>query len=137
MLVSETRGEREGTAVRVLGRLYMLLCIFSLLVRLVRSEAAERKVVIEMDGSLLCVSTSLVVMPFRVGSIYEFLGEIEQLVRVDGCFLMRQSREDPELGSVMVVAKHGRCVDGLDVVMFKKALEIRRKYLETSRPIPR
>jgi hypothetical protein len=86
LLVSETRGEREGTAVRVLGRLYIQICVFNLLVRLIRTEAAERKVVIELDGSLLCVSTSLVVMPFRVGSMYEFLGEIEQLVRVDGCF---------------------------------------------------
>jgi hypothetical protein len=92
-----------GRSVRTLGRIssYDAICSVATL---------------EMEGKQLKVDTRLVEpQPFRHNSLFQIIGEI-----LDGdC-----SYNCP---SIMLRARVCRCVDGLDVKLYYKALDIRRR----------
>ena len=70
--------------------------------------------VIAMDGASLAVDVSLVpgADPHRVGSMYQYIGEV-----------------DVRGADRTLRARVARCVDGLDVEVYKRALQVRRKFL--------
>jgi hypothetical protein len=63
----------------------------------------------------LCIDTSLI-EPFeaRFGSLFNMIGELEAGNQND----------------IMLKARVVRCVDGLDLSLYRKAIESQRKYLE-------
>ena len=62
------------------------------------------------------MSTSLI-EPFcaKLGSLFQFIGEVDCV----------SERHDLKL-----IARVVRCVDGIDLVMYEKALTVQRQYLE-------
>ena len=70
--------------------------------------------VIAMDGASLAVDVSLVpgADPHRVGSMYQYIGEV-----------------DIRGADRTLKARVARCVDGLDIEVYKRALQVRRKFL--------
>jgi hypothetical protein len=63
--------------------------------------------VIAMDGALVPGAD-----PHRVGSMYQYIGEVD----------MRGADRT-------LKARVARCVDGLDIEVYKRALQVRRKFL--------
>lgn len=65
--------------------------------------------------SELCVDTSLI-EPFdaRFGSLFNMIGELE----------------DGNQNEIVLRARVVRCVDGLDLSLYRKAIESQRRYLE-------
>jgi len=97
----DTASNMHGSSVRVMGVLESF-----------DPDASHAK--IAMDGVSLAVDVSLVpgADPHRVGSLYQYIGELD----VRGT--------DKTLR-----ARVARCVDGLDVEVYKRALQVRRKFL--------
>eukprot|EP01114_Cavostelium_apophysatum_P004531 TRINITY_DN1481_c0_g1_i1.p1 TRINITY_DN1481_c0_g1~~TRINITY_DN1481_c0_g1_i1.p1 ORF type:complete len:124 (-),score=23.30 TRINITY_DN1481_c0_g1_i1:409-780(-) len=72
----------------------------------------KKPISIEHNGSVLKVDTSsLRDIEFKTNSLYQFIGE-----------LVRQKNE------LVLRARVGRNVDGIDVPLYEKALEIRRNF---------
>lgn len=67
------------------------------------------------NKSVVCIDTSLI-EPFdaRFGSLFQMIGEI-------GC-----GKEN----NIVLKARVVRCVDGLDMSLYRKAIECQRMYLE-------
>ncbi|XP_041373570.1 CST complex subunit TEN1-like [Gigantopelta aegis] len=95
----------EGKSIRVTGRL--------------QTHNVHDSTVMVTDPKStksLIVDTSLI-EPFcaKLGSLFQFIGEVDCL------------SEDCDM---KLTARVVRCVDGLDLVMYEKALAVQRQYLE-------
>ena len=63
------------------------------------------------DGCEMFIDTSLVEpMAFNRGSMYQFIGEIDE--------------------KLTLRARIATCIDGMDMELFNQALDVRRKYLK-------
>ena len=81
-------------------------------------DAVQNKMVLEFNAKSMDVYTSLIgPFEFRIGSLYQCIGE---------GFVPRNSVV-PSLRARVV-----RNVDGLDLNLFSKALESKRKFLTTA-----
>eukprot|EP00903_Cladosiphon_okamuranus_P007066 g6868.t1 len=77
-------------------------------------DAAANGAVVEYKGDHLDIDASLLTdFQFRIDSLYEFIGEIQ----------------DGPSGKKKVKARVCRNVDGLDTHLFEKALQVRRAFL--------
>ena len=74
------------------------------------------------DGESLWVDVSKVsgADPHRVGSLYQYIGELDAAVG---------GGPDPTEPKPVLRARVARCVDGLDLLVYHKALETRNKFL--------
>eukprot|EP00041_Stephanoeca_diplocostata_P009833 m.153509 g.153509 ORF g.153509 m.153509 type:complete len:125 (+) comp17918_c0_seq1:543-917(+) len=72
---------------------------------------------ITIGNHKLAVDLTLVGPCVKVGSLFQFVGEVE-------C-----TKEGDSLNQI-VRAQFGRCVDGLDITLFKQALMARRSFLQ-------
>ena len=75
-----------------------------------------------VDGESLWVDVSKVsgADPHRVGSLYQYIGELDAAVG---------GGPDPTEPKPVLRARVARCVDGLDLLVYHKALETRNKFL--------
>eukprot|EP01134_Creolimax_fragrantissima_P004467 CFRG4467T1 len=80
-------------------------------------------VLIDHNSWELRVDTSLLEpLPFRNNSLFQFIGELQ---------LLKEPTHTPtDDGCVVLKARIGRCVDGLDLGLYCEALMTRRKYLK-------
>lgn len=85
-------------------------CLFC---RAVAHDITKSQVQIAADGVQILIDTSLVEpMAFNIGSTYNFIGEMS-------CH-----------GKLILRARIACCIDGMDMDLFDKALDVRRKYLQ-------
>ncbi|XP_077985499.1 CST complex subunit TEN1-like [Glandiceps talaboti] len=100
------KGE-DGKAVRVMGRLksHNYVKCHAVL------SALDRNTNLTLD-----IDTKLV-EPFnsKIGSVFQFIGELDYLC---------------EGFTVIIQARVVRCVDGVDVTLYYRALDLQRKYLQ-------
>ena len=84
--------------------------------RLVAYDAAAASATIELDGASIAVDVANVPAPdpHKIGSLYQYIGE------VDG--------RGPD-GTPCLRARVARCVDGLDLKLYGRALHERNKFL--------
>ncbi|GJP42553.1 hypothetical protein CLOM_g2106 [Closterium sp. NIES-68] len=102
-----------GTLVRVTGR-----------IRPVAGGDNTRIRIEDRSGAVLVIDTSRIVTPgMRPNSLFQFLGELT----------WREEADEGE--NMVVVARLGRCVEGMDEGLFEKALELKRQYESTDRAV--
>ena len=103
--LSSNAALHAGASVRVLGKLTGF-------------DAAASEATLEDAGWPLKVDTSLLGQPaLRIGGLFSFIGETE--TRHDGLRLR---------------ARVVRCVDGIDLGLFDRALQLRRQFLQEEEP---
>eukprot|EP00658_Telonema_sp_P-2_P032052 TRINITY_DN23837_c0_g1_i2.p1 TRINITY_DN23837_c0_g1~~TRINITY_DN23837_c0_g1_i2.p1 ORF type:complete len:114 (-),score=25.41 TRINITY_DN23837_c0_g1_i2:512-853(-) len=89
----------HSDSVRVLGRLRKV-------------DVASQQAVIEHEGATIPINTALLgEVEWRMGGLFSFIGEV-----------------DCQAGAKSVVARVCRCMDGLDLTLYRQAVEIRRKW---------
>ncbi|PKU73327.1 CST complex subunit TEN1 [Dendrobium catenatum] len=91
---------KEGQSIRVTGKL--------------QSYSVESAIAIIVDGgaTLLIDTQHLRDINFRINSIYQFIGEL--LI--------------PHDGQVVLKARIGRNVDGIDLNLYHQSIRLRRKF---------
>jgi hypothetical protein len=78
-------------------------------------DATKNLAQIEQHGHTLEIDTSLLgQFPFQIGSLFQFIGEVE----------METARKP-----ICLKARVGRRVEGIDMGMYQQVLEIRRNFL--------
>ena len=87
-------------------------------------DAAGNAVVAGLDDWELVVDVLLlpVEIAYNTGSLFQFLGDVETR---PGCSTECRASD----GRLILHARVARCVDGLDVDLFKQALLLRRQML--------
>lgn len=102
--VCDNVGSMDGQSVRVMGFLQEF-------------DPGTSRAVVAMEGVSLDVDTSLVPNgdPHRLGSMYQYIGELDVSEGMGETPLLR--------------ARVARNVDGLDQETYKRALQVRRKFL--------
>jgi hypothetical protein len=107
--VHDNLAAMHGTSVRVMGVLRSF-------------DPDTSTAVVEADGLRLVVDLSLVPGgdPHRVGSSYQYIGELE---------VGTQSESKSKSAPPTLRARVARNVDGLDQEVYRRALQVRRKFL--------
>mmetsp|Transcript_27038 Transcript_27038/g.46618 ORF Transcript_27038/g.46618 Transcript_27038/m.46618 type:complete len:114 (+) Transcript_27038:174-515(+) len=78
--------------------------------RVSEGQHQANRLCVEYQDALLFVNTSLLDnVSFREGSLYQFIGEISS--------------------DLLLCARVSRCVDGMDLALYEKAVDIRRQFL--------
>jgi len=94
---------KDGDSVRVLGRLQ-------------EYDPKNNRAVIEHNNVTLKIDTVfLESFPFKVNSMFQFIGEIETYNK-----------------EMILKARVGRNIDEMDLILFERALKIRRDFLQES-----
>jgi hypothetical protein len=89
---------------------------FRLIGTLNHIDATENRAQIEHRGRLLDVDTTLLgQFPFHIGSLFQFIGEMNY---------------DEFSKKLVLKARVGRNIDGLDMGLYEQALKIRREFLQ-------
>lgn len=106
----------QGVYWKYTGRkLIVIIYIFFVHLRILSHNINTSQVKIKDGNNELTVDTSLVEpLAFVKGSQYHFIGEIINQTGVP----------------VVLKARIAGCIDGMDMTLFKQALEIRRRYLK-------
>eukprot|EP00039_Didymoeca_costata_P009604 m.127306 g.127306 ORF g.127306 m.127306 type:complete len:123 (-) comp14543_c0_seq1:1362-1730(-) len=82
-------------------------------------DARENNVILELAGCELRVDVALVEPTnFKETSLFQFLGTFQS------------TGEGPVPQKYFLKARIAKCVNGLDIALFRKALEIRRSFLK-------
>jgi len=104
LMLDELRGNvKDGDSVRVLGRLQ-------------EYDPKNNRAVIEHNNVTLKIDTVfLESFPFKVNSMFQFIGEIETYNK-----------------EMILKARVGRNIDEMDLILFERALKIRRDFLQES-----
>lgn len=111
-------GPYMGKLIRVLGRVDSINPIENVaLVSLAAARPSKKKKATGATGAgQVAIDLTLVGASTRTGSLCQFVGELEASDVANGT-------------TVVVKAVMGRCVDGLDVPLFREALALRRIHV--------
>lgn len=96
---------QNGTSIRVIGKL--LEC------------TVETAIAVVADGNAtLKIDTQLVKLNYRLGSIYQFIGE-----------LLLESDNEP-----LLKARVGRNVDGIDLNLYRQSVQLLKEFQQEQTP---